>query len=189
MDSQRPTPTSHQSRPDRLIRERYMTPTGPRVCCLNRRFACTAMRCTIKVAGPGLPARPRPMRRCALSVSVAVQQYPAAYLTSSGISLQEHRTDIINLAYNEEAAARAAQAGVGPATTDCARPAAVVPRRPRRAEGYAIGAENPGLRTRVGVQVCAPMACLLSCGSHKSGEARCWLQYFQVISAGHCRAL
>jgi hypothetical protein len=37
-------------------------------------------------------------------------QYPAGYLTLSGTYLQEHKTDIINLAHNEEAAEKAEHA-------------------------------------------------------------------------------
>jgi hypothetical protein len=103
VDNQRSTPASHQSRQDRLVRERvhdpYMSKSKlpePTVC-----LQCHAVYHQGRwVWAPRPAAALEEMCPACLRIR---DQYPAGFLTLSGPYLQEHKSEIINLARNEEA--------------------------------------------------------------------------------------
>jgi hypothetical protein len=110
MNGQRPTPASHQSRQDRLIRERVHDPCmsksklpEPTVCP-----QCRAVYHRGRWTWLPWPAAAHE-EMCPACLRVR-DKYPAGFLTLRGPYLQEHRADIINLAHNEEADEKAEHA-------------------------------------------------------------------------------
>ncbi len=107
MDSQRPIPTSHQSRQNRFIQEREHDPYMSK-SKLPEPTVCPHCQAVYHQGRWTWTPRPASAHEEICPACLRIRdQYPAGYLTLSGIYLQEHKTDIINLAHNEEAAEKA----------------------------------------------------------------------------------